>query len=82
MLLKTITPSTRDADQMTPTFIPFEFPADPYNRHYDERRSWLADTLIETKRVSLRERIGQLLVLLGGKISTSPPHWPPETSSR
>ena len=81
MVMDMITRSTRNTDQMAPLFIPFEFPADPYNRHYDERRSWLAHSLIETERASLRQRIGQLLVRLGGKIGTSPPHWPPETSS-
>jgi hypothetical protein len=80
MPVKTVTSSTRNADQMAPLFIPFDFPADPCNRHYDSRRSWLANSLIEPERTSLRQRIGQLLVHLGGKISTSPPDWPPETS--
>jgi hypothetical protein len=81
VIMKMITSSTRITEQMTPVFIPFEFPADPYNRHYDERRSWLAHSLIETKRPSLRQRIGQLLVQLGGKISSSPPDWPPLSST-
>ncbi len=55
----------RNAQDMMSGFIPYHFHADPLNRHYDDRRAWLAWREPDQPTLSTRSRLGQALVRLG-----------------
>lgn len=46
-------------------YIPTEFIKDPLNRHYDDRRGWLAWHHVEPRPPRAHERLSRLLVRLG-----------------
>lgn len=54
-------------------FIPEVFDPDPYNRHYDDRRTWLAWRDPDPPAVPLRVQVGHALVRFGGWVAGQRP---------
>ncbi len=55
----------RTRAMMMSQFMPGVFVPDPYNSHYDDRRTWLAWRDPDPPRVPTRQRLGRALVRLG-----------------
>jgi hypothetical protein len=62
---------------MMPPFMPLEFTNDPFNRHYDDRWTWLAWRDPKPPRPPARHRLGRLLVRFGQWVAGHQP--PPPT---
>lgn len=57
---------------MKQPYIPFEFPVDTLNRHYDDRPGWLSWNDVTPKRTSKRLSIGRMLVRIGHRLEGTP----------
>lgn len=53
---------------MSSQFVPGVFVPDPFNRHYDNRRTWLAWRDPDPPAIPLRTRLGRALVRFGAWI--------------
>lgn len=63
---------------MEKTFIPYDFPRDWHNYHFDGRQSWLAWPWPEPKRPTLVQQLRRMLQYLGGHVNSVPPGWKPD----